>query len=317
MNTRVQVEHCVTETVTGVDIVREQILHRRGRAALDQPGRRRARTATRSSAASTPRTRRRTSPPRPARSPTTASRPGPACAWTPASLAGTEITPLYDPMVAKLIVWDADREHATRRMLRALERVRDRGRAHADPVPQGDHGLRAVGQRRDLPRPDRGQEVAEGARRSRSPTGRRTRTRREGRAQVRRRGLRQALRGQGRRRGPVRARAANGAAPAAGAQAARAERAQRRRRRRRRRAHLAAAGQRASRSLVEKGAEVEEGALICVIEAMKMENEITAHKAGTIEELADVRGRRGQDRRHARRHQVAGAPPAFTFRTVP
>jgi acetyl/propionyl-CoA carboxylase alpha subunit len=29
--------------------------------------------------------------------------------------AGTEITPLYDPMVAKLIVWDVDREKATRR----------------------------------------------------------------------------------------------------------------------------------------------------------------------------------------------------------
>ena len=37
--------------------------------------------------------------------------------------------------------------------------------------------------------------------------------------------------------------------------------------------------------LVEKGASVEEGQLICIIEAMKMENEITAHKAGTIEEL--------------------------------
>ena len=31
---------------------------------------------------------------------------------------------------------------------------------------------------------------------------------------------------------------------------------------------------------VEAGAEVEEGALVAVIEAMKMENEITAHKAG-------------------------------------
>ena len=36
---------------------------------------------------------------------------------------------------------------------------------------------------------------------------------------------------------------------------------------------------------VEAGAVVEEGALICVIEAMKMENEITAHKAGTVAEL--------------------------------
>ena len=30
---------------------------------------------------------------------------------------------------------------------------------------------------------------------------------------------------------------------------------------------------------------VEEGQLLCIIEAMKMENEITAHKAGTITEL--------------------------------
>ena len=37
--------------------------------------------------------------------------------------------------------------------------------------------------------------------------------------------------------------------------------------------------------LVEQGAEVEEGALICIIEAMKMENEIFAHKAGKVAEL--------------------------------
>jgi acetyl-CoA/propionyl-CoA carboxylase biotin carboxyl carrier protein len=36
---------------------------------------------------------------------------------------------------------------------------------------------------------------------------------------------------------------------------------------------------------VEKGAAVDEGALIAVVEAMKMENEITAHKAGTVSEL--------------------------------
>jgi acetyl-CoA/propionyl-CoA carboxylase, biotin carboxylase, biotin carboxyl carrier protein len=36
---------------------------------------------------------------------------------------------------------------------------------------------------------------------------------------------------------------------------------------------------------VEQGAEVEEGTLICVIEAMKMENEITAHRAGKLVEL--------------------------------
>ena len=44
------------------------------------------------------------------------------------------------------------------------------------------------------------------------------------------------------------------------------------------------------RSLVEQGQTVEEGQLICIIEAMKMENEITAHKAGTIAELAVKEG---------------------------
>jgi acetyl-CoA/propionyl-CoA carboxylase biotin carboxyl carrier protein len=39
------------------------------------------------------------------------------------------------------------------------------------------------------------------------------------------------------------------------------------------------------RLAVEQGSAVEEGALIAVVEAMKMENEITAHKAGTVAEL--------------------------------
>ncbi len=36
---------------------------------------------------------------------------------------------------------------------------------------------------------------------------------------------------------------------------------------------------------MQAGDEVQAGSLIAVIEAMKMENEITAHKAGTISEL--------------------------------
>jgi acetyl-CoA/propionyl-CoA carboxylase biotin carboxyl carrier protein len=41
---------------------------------------------------------------------------------------------------------------------------------------------------------------------------------------------------------------------------------------------------------VSKGQEVAEGDLICVIEAMKMENEITAHQAGKVTELAASEG---------------------------
>ena len=42
--------------------------------------------------------------------------------------------------------------------------------------------------------------------------------------------------------------------------------------------------------LVKQGDTVQEGQLLCIIEAMKMENEITAHKAGMIAELPIAEG---------------------------
>jgi len=36
---------------------------------------------------------------------------------------------------------------------------------------------------------------------------------------------------------------------------------------------------------IELGAQVEEGTLVAIIEAMKMENEVTAHKSGTVASL--------------------------------
>jgi acetyl-CoA/propionyl-CoA carboxylase biotin carboxyl carrier protein len=87
--------------------------------------------------------------------------------------------------------------------------------------------------------------------------------------------------------------AANGAVPAAGATA-------RPKPRRAERAAGAAAGAADElvsplqgnmwKVLVEPGQAVEEGQLVCIIEAMKMENEITAHKAGVIEQLAVSEG---------------------------
>jgi acetyl-CoA/propionyl-CoA carboxylase biotin carboxyl carrier protein len=41
---------------------------------------------------------------------------------------------------------------------------------------------------------------------------------------------------------------------------------------------------------VEQGQEIESGAVVCVIEAMKMENEITAHRSGKVEELKVAEG---------------------------
>ena len=47
--------------------------------------------------------------------------------------AGGEVSPMYDPMVAKLIVWDADREQASERMLRALREYEIERPDDADP----------------------------------------------------------------------------------------------------------------------------------------------------------------------------------------
>ena len=42
--------------------------------------------------------------------------------------------------------------------------------------------------------------------------------------------------------------------------------------------------------LVKQGDTVEEGQLLAIIEAMKMENEITAHKSGKVVELPIAEG---------------------------
>jgi acetyl-CoA carboxylase biotin carboxyl carrier protein len=45
-----------------------------------------------------------------------------------------------------------------------------------------------------------------------------------------------------------------------------------------------------AKPFVEIGDEIKAGQVLCIIEAMKMENEITAHKSGTIVELPIVEG---------------------------
>jgi acetyl-CoA/propionyl-CoA carboxylase biotin carboxyl carrier protein len=195
--------------------------------------------------------------------------------------AGSEVTPMYDPMVGKLIVWDVDREQATRRMLRALGEYEIGGLTTLIPFHEA---ILATGQWqrgetcRDLmedrdwlkstaPEQIAAPEVEEGA-------------------ELVSRDYKVEVSGKLFDVKVIGAQLGAAAAPAAGG------------RKPPKRERKAGAGGGASSTAlpsplqgtvfkvnVEQGAEVAEGDLICVIEAMKMENEISAHRAGKVTSL--------------------------------
>ena len=120
MNTRIQVEHTVTEEVTGVDLVREQVLV----AAGEPLSIRQEDVRLRGHAIECRINAEDVSKgflPAPGRITGYREPSGPGVRVDSGVVAGSEITGLYDPMIAKLIVVGVDREHARLRMLRALE----------------------------------------------------------------------------------------------------------------------------------------------------------------------------------------------------
>jgi acetyl-CoA/propionyl-CoA carboxylase, biotin carboxylase, biotin carboxyl carrier protein len=120
MNTRIQVEHTVTELVTGLDLVREQIL-----VALGEPLSVRQDDVELRGHAIECRVNAEDAAngflPSPAPVVLYREPGGPGVRVDSGVAEGYEVSGAYDPMVAKLIVHGIDREHARRRMLRALD----------------------------------------------------------------------------------------------------------------------------------------------------------------------------------------------------
>ena len=293
MNTRVQVEHCVTEMVTGVDIVKEGI-----RVAAGEPlsifqedvvlrghaieCRINAEDASKNFA------------PAPGRIGAYREPAGPGVRVDSGVGPGSDVSPMYDPMIAKLIVWDTDREAATRRMVRALSEYEIGELKTLLPfhtaILQTEQWARAE-TCRDLIEDRAWLKTLAFGKAEKPAEGEAPKLEHEYTVEVS--GKRFEVKVSGPAATGAGGAQSGGAATGAGTDGA----APRQAPRRSARAAPGANGHSGDtltsplqgtvfKVAVEQGQTVQEGALICVIEAMKMENEITAHKSGVIVQLS-------------------------------
>jgi acetyl-CoA/propionyl-CoA carboxylase, biotin carboxylase, biotin carboxyl carrier protein len=286
MNTRVQVEHCVTEMVTGIDIVREQV-----KIAAGEPlGYAQEDVVLRGHAIEcriNAEDAAKNFAPAPGTVGSYREPAGPFVRVDSGAEEGYEVLPLYDPMIAKLIVWDVDREASTRRMLRALGEFEIGGLKTLIPFHQAllatEQWARGETCRDLVEDKDWLKQLAFPAPEKASDEEPDEKVERDYAVEVSGRKFEVKVIG-----APF---APNGAAPAGAARQAP---------RRERKSDAGGGGAPGAlisplqgtvlKVAVEQGATVEEGALVCVIEAMKMENEITAPSAGTVEELSVAEG---------------------------
>jgi acetyl-CoA/propionyl-CoA carboxylase biotin carboxyl carrier protein len=287
MNTRVQVEHCVTEMISGLDIVREQILVAAGEPlsiSQDEVDLRGWSIECRINAENAA---KKFAPAPGPIGPSYREPSGPGVRVDSGVEGGGEVTPMYDPMVAKLVVWDVDREKATRRMLRALDEYDSGGLQTLIPFHKAILRTRqwADGETcRDLMEDnDWLKSTAPEAAAAPEPS--------EEGAEIVTRDYKVEVSGKLFDVKVIGEAVAGAAAPAAGG-------------RKPPKRERSGGGGAASSSealpsplqgtvlkvAVAEGAEVAEGDLICVIEAMKMENEITAHRAGKVTALNVTEG---------------------------